>query len=95
MKPVTRIRQITAVEPYKVTCLFGDKTVKAIDFADYFARRNDKPLIKPLLNPTYFMNVTLDELGGLQWPNGFDCSPLATYELGEAASVLPELPYAR
>lgn len=82
MKPVTRIRQILAVEPYKITCLFGDKTVKTLDFADYLTLRNDKPLIKPLLNPAYFMNVTLDELGGLQWPNGFDCSPLAAYELG-------------
>ncbi len=84
MKKVTRITKIMAVEPYKITCLFGDKAIKTLDFSDYLTQRIDKALIKPLMNPAYFMNVTLDELGGLQWPNGFDCSPIAAYELGES-----------
>jgi hypothetical protein len=94
MKPVTRIIEILAVEPYRITCLFNDKSLKTIDFANYLNRRADKALVSPLLNPSYFMNVTLDELGGLHWPNGFDCSPLAAYELGEPIAVSAELYYA-
>ncbi len=85
MKPVTRIVQIMAVAPYQVTCQFATGETRRVDFQDFLQQNERHPKVKPLLNPQYFMNVTLDELGGLQWINGFDCSPWSAFELGEPA----------
>ena len=82
MKPVTRIVEIVAAQPYSITCRFADKSVRVVDFANYLAKHKQHKLIAPLLNPNLFMAVSLDELGGLVWTNGFDCSPLTAYEIG-------------
>lgn len=83
MKPVTRIVQILAVNPYLVTCQFANGEIRQVDFQEFIIQNKAHSKVKPLLNPNYFMNVTLDELGGLQWINGFDCSPLSAFELGK------------
>ena len=84
MPPVTRIYQIIAVEPYRITCLFQNKEVRTIDVKPYLDRNPAHALIKPLFKPSYFMQVGLDELGGLQWPNGLDLSPRTAYLMGSA-----------
>jgi hypothetical protein len=86
MKPVTRIVEIIAAQPFSVTCRFGDKSVRVVDFADYINEHQHHRLVAPLLNPNWFMAVSLDEIGGLVWANGFDCSPLSAYELGVPVS---------
>jgi hypothetical protein len=83
MKSVTRIFEIQAVEPYKITCLFQDKTSKTVDLKPFLEKNSRHKLINPLLNERFFMQVTLDHLGGLLWPNGFDFSPLSAYQMGQ------------
>ena len=82
MKAATRIIAIEAVEPFTVTCRFADETIKMVDFGNYLQQHKQHRLVAPLLNPNYFMAVSLDEIGGLVWTTGFDCSPLTAYELG-------------
>lgn len=82
MKPTTRIFEIVAVEPYKITCIFQDKKAKTVDLRSYLMEKSEHKLIKPLLNERFFMQVSLDSIGGLQWPNGFDFSPLSAYQMG-------------
>ncbi len=84
MKPTTRIFEIVAVEPYKITCIFQDKKIKTVDFRSYLLEKSDHKLVKPLLDERYFMQVSLDRIGGLQWPNGFDFSPLSAYQMGNS-----------
>jgi hypothetical protein len=61
----------------------GDYTIW-MRFADGFAKEVDfKPIIgegvsAPLLNPEYFRQVAIDNGGGLEWPNGFDCGCTAS-----------------
>jgi hypothetical protein len=58
----------------------GDYTIW-MRFADGFAKEVDfKPIVgegisAPLLNVEYFGTVAIDNGGGLEWPNGFDCCP--------------------
>ena len=88
---ITRILDVTN---YEITVLFDNQTKKTVDFSSYIRANSDNKYVAELLNKTYFMNVVIDEIGGLQWPNGFDCSARKLYyweymEMPEKATTTP------
>jgi len=79
MAKFTHIVQILDVSPYSITCLFDTGEKRNIDFSEYLKANKSIKIIATLLNKAYFMNVAIDEVGGLVWPNGFDCSARKLY----------------
>ena len=73
------IIKILDVNPYTITCLFDTGDKRSIDFSEYLQHNKANKFIASLLNRAYFMNVAIDEVGGLMWPNGFDCSARKLY----------------
>jgi hypothetical protein len=73
------ILQILDVSPYTITCLFDTGEKRSIDLSAYLQTNKANKIIATLLNKAYFMNVVIDEVGGLVWPNGFDCSARKLY----------------
>jgi hypothetical protein len=69
-----RIVQILDVSDFRITCLFNTKETRVVDFEPYIVANKTNKLVNQLLNKAYFLNVAIDEIGGLYWPNGFDCS---------------------
>ena len=74
-----RIIQIIDVSPYKVSCLFDNGEKRIVNFLEYLNTNKSNRLVAELLNKAYFMNVAMDEMGGIVWPNGFDCSARKLY----------------
>ncbi len=74
-----RIIQIIDVSPYTVSCLFDNGEKRILNFQEYLNTNKSNRLIAELLNKAYFMNVAMDEMGGIVWPNGFDCSARKLY----------------
>ena len=74
-----RITRILDVTDYNVTVQFDNQSTRTVDFSLYIRDNNDNKYVSALLNKTYFLNVSIDEIGGLQWPNGFDCSARKLY----------------
>jgi len=73
------IVQILGASPYTVTCIFDTGEKRTVDFADYLNANKANQIAAALLDRAYFMNVAIDEVGGLAWPNGFDCSARKVY----------------
>ena len=90
MASFPRIVQILDVSPYLITCLFDNGEKRCVDFSDYLFSNSSHRLVSPLLSKAYFMNVSIDEVGGLVWPNGFDCSARKIYYWEEES-----VPYRR
>ncbi|MFA5972857.1 MAG: DUF2442 domain-containing protein [Lentimicrobiaceae bacterium] len=74
-----RLTQILDVSPYTITCLFDTGEKRSIDFTEYLQTNKANKIIAALLNKAFFMNVVINEVGGLVWPNGFDCSARKLY----------------
>ena len=74
-----RITRILDVTGYEITVLFDNQEKKTVDFSPYILAHSDHKYVADLQNKTYFMNVAIDEIGGVQWPNGFDCSARKLY----------------
>jgi len=69
---------------HEICLQFQDGESKTIDF---------RPLIgvgisAPLVDPSYFNRVSIDNGGGIEWPNGFDFCPnfLRDYQASGAKS---------
>jgi hypothetical protein len=73
---IKAIALILDVSPYIITSLFDTGEMRSIDFSEFLQTNK---IIASLLNKAYFMNVALDEVGSLVWPNGFDCSTRKLY----------------
>jgi hypothetical protein len=69
-----RIVRILDVSGYKITCLFNTNEKRIVDFEPFLKANRSNKLINELLGKVYFLNVSIDEIGGICWPNGFDCS---------------------
>lgn len=68
---MNKIISIKVLEDYILELQFHDGETKTINF---------QPLIgegvsAALLNKDYFKQVTIDNGGGIEWPNGFDFCP--------------------
>jgi hypothetical protein len=80
MKTIPRIVEILDVTNYRIMCLFDNRQIREVDFENYIHNNLQHKFIAPLSNHAYFMNVIIDEVGGLCWPNGYDCSASKIYD---------------
>ena len=56
---------------FKILLQFLDGESKVIDFTNLIG----KGISAPLLDNDYFNQVSIDNEGGLEWPNGMDFCP--------------------
>lgn len=66
--------KVIRVKPYPDFSLeihFADGLVKRFDMRQFI----DKGISEPLGNWDYFNQVTIEEGGGITWPNGYDFCP--------------------
>ena len=64
--------------PHSLRLIFNDGTRKTVDVLPLLRG----PVFEPLRDPTYFVRVVVDPVGGtVVWPNGADFAPEALYEL--------------
>lgn len=74
---MNKIVEIQCKGDYIIWMRFADGYTKAIDFKTIIG----EGVSAPLLNREYFVQVAIDNGGGLEWPNGFDCCPNYLREL--------------
>jgi hypothetical protein len=67
------------VGPYSLHLTFDDGTERTIDFEPALRQVFTGPLYEPMLDPAYFVQVTIDRNGILTWPNGADFNPAYVY----------------
>ncbi len=73
------MHRVISVEPlanYLVRLTFSDGMSKEVDLQPYIG----KGIAAALKDETYFRKVTLEEGGGITWPNGYDFCPNFLYE---------------
>ena len=82
---MNKIIELKFHENYKITVCFNDGEIKIIDFRPLIG----KGVSSLLLDHNYFVLGTIDNGGGLEWPNGFDFCPnyLKEYEPVNEKSV--------
>lgn len=68
---MNKVTQIEIVADYTLRLHFKDGTIKVIDFEPLLG----KEISAKLLDKDFFKQVTIDNGGGVEWPNGFDCCP--------------------
>ena len=72
MSKITRVH----VEPnYRLRVEFSDGVAGTVDLS----ARLFGTVFEPLIDPTLFAQVNIDEFGALAWPNGADLAPDALY----------------
>ncbi len=75
MKPYLKATSILSAKPYQMEILFSDGLVKSIDFKKIIKPNN--ALAQQVLNKNYFMCARVSKYGAIEWPNGYDVSPLS------------------
>jgi hypothetical protein len=75
MKSYIKATSILSAKPYQMEILFSDGHVKKINFKKIIKPDNSKAL--QVLNKNYFMCGTVSSYGAIEWPNGYDVSPLS------------------
>ncbi len=83
-----RIVRILDISDFQITCLFNTKEMRFVDFEPFIKANKANTLVMGLSNKVYFLNVSIDEIGGLYWPNGFDCSANKIYDWGQENVIL-------
>ena len=68
---MNKIISIKILDNYHIWIQFQDGEIKTIDFQQLIGRG----ISALLLDKEYFENVTIDNGGGLEWPNGVDFCP--------------------
>ncbi len=68
---MNKIIAISVVESYVLCVQFNDGETKHIDFKPLIG----KGISAPLLDEHYFHLVSIDNGGGIEWPNGMDFCP--------------------
>jgi hypothetical protein len=74
---LVRIRQVEALDGFKVRLTFTDESRKEIDLDTYL----QGPVFEPIrTSPDLFRRVSVDEEAGtIVWPNGADLDPDVLY----------------
>lgn len=82
---MNKVIDFKIIEQFKIQLRFQDGETKIVDF---------KPLIgigisELLLDPSFFKKVSIDNGGGLEWPNGMDFCPnfLKDYQSKSSALI--------
>lgn len=81
---MNKVTQIEIVADYTLRLHFKDGTIKVIDFEPLLG----KGISAKLLDKDFFRRVTIDNGGGIEWPNGFDCCPNYLKELSAEESYI-------
>jgi hypothetical protein len=68
---MNRIVAFQVREDYHIWIRFQDGETKVEDFEPLIG----KGVCAPLLDKEYFKLITIDDGGGLEWPNGMDFCP--------------------
>ena len=68
---MNKIIAFRILENYQILLQFQDGESKVIDFANLIG----KGISAPLLDLDFFNKVSIDNGGGLEWPNGMDFCP--------------------
>ena len=80
---IESIKKVDA-QSFTIDCLFNnEKVVRRIPVGKLIKQYQTTPLIKELLKPEIFCEVTLDSYGTLVWGNGIDFCPDVLYDLSE------------
>jgi hypothetical protein len=66
-----RVVSVKPLENYMLEIEFEDGLRKVIDIRPFIG----KGISAPLQDEAYFRKVTLEDGGGIAWPNGFDFCP--------------------
>jgi hypothetical protein len=72
-----RIISVTPIENFQLQLCFEDGKVKTVDCSSFIGQG----MGAPLLDASYFKQVSLEPSGGIAWPNGFVCCPNFLYAL--------------
>ncbi len=75
MKPYIKVTTIISAKPFQMEILFSDGMIKKIDFKKIIKPDSDKAI--QVLNKNYFMGARVSEFGAIEWPNGYDISPMS------------------
>ena len=75
-----RIVQVKPAPDYVLEVEFNDGAFGKVDLSE----RLFGPMFEPLLDPTVFNQVQIDEYGAICWPNGADLAPDAVYDTIQA-----------
>ena len=87
---IDSIKRVDA-QSYTVECMFHNEAiVRRISVGKLIREYQDTPLIKELLQPQIFCQVTLDSYGTLVWCNGIDFCPDVLYGLSEPIGEIQE-----
>jgi hypothetical protein len=77
-----KVRSVRALEDYRLEIGFTDGTSGTLSLKN----RLFGPMFEPLRDPSFFVQVALDEYGVISWPNGADLAPDGLYvEIRNAA----------
>lgn len=68
---MNKIIEIKYIDEYKLFLRFKDGEPKTINFRNLIG----KGVSAALLDPNYFKLASIDNGGGIEWPNGFDFCP--------------------
>jgi hypothetical protein len=68
---MNKIISFKILENFQIWLQFQDGESKVIDFTTLIG----KGISEPLLEKDYFNQVSIDNGGGLEWPNGMDFCP--------------------
>jgi len=68
---MNKIIQINQIRDFVVVVNFNDGDSKTIDFSPLIGQG----ISSKLLDKEYFQKVSIDNGGGLKWPNGMDFCP--------------------
>jgi hypothetical protein len=81
---MNRVIKVIPYPDFSLDVHFADGLVKHIDMRPFI--RGD--LGAPLGDWNYFRQVTIDEGGGITWPNGYDFCPEYLHDYVEASEPL-------
>jgi hypothetical protein len=72
------------MEDYNIWLQFQDGESKTIDFESMIG----KGISAALLDKEYFKKVSIDNGGGLEWPNGMDFCPVFLKEYSSSLTLI-------
>ena len=83
------IKQIIAVEPYKIFCKFSNEEILWVDVSGFVEKykNNNSSIYQKLADKAYFKTVTLDSYGTLSWNNEIDFCPDVLYSKAKGKSI--------
>jgi hypothetical protein len=71
-----RVKRVSPKPGFQLEVVFESGLSGLLDLSNEL----DGPVFEPLLQPSFFDQVHLDEFGVICWPNGADLAPEFVYE---------------